>query len=80
MTAKTAKTTTAADTPADATTADTVAPAPVEPTYFAVRDFRDAGTEDSFARGEEVSAPKGRMANYAAAGLVTTDTPAVTGE
>jgi hypothetical protein len=56
------------------------APAKPEITYYATRNFRDAGTEDSFTKGEEVKAGKGRLANYAAAGLVTTEKPAAVGE
>lgn len=66
--------------PADQTTTNAPAPAPAEPVYYAVRDFRDAGTEDQFTKDEEVRAPKGRMGNYIAARLVTTDKPGATAE
>ena len=35
-----------------------------------LRDFKDAGTEKSFAAGETVDVTEGEFINYAAAGLV----------
>lgn len=46
-------------------------------TYYATRDFKDAGTEREFTGGKEMPADvtDGQMANYAHAKLVTTDKP-----
>lgn len=46
-------------------------------TYYATRDFNDAGTERSFAAGGELKdVDDGALANYEAAGLATTEKPA----
>ena len=45
-------------------------------TMYATRDFRDAGSERAFAAGEPIrDVSDGAMANYAAAGLATSDKP-----
>lgn len=44
-------------------------------TYYATRDFSDAGTEKRFAKGEKIEATDGEMGNYVAAGLATEDQP-----
>ncbi|MEH3046506.1 hypothetical protein [Sphingomonas adhaesiva] len=47
-----------------------------ETTMYATRDFRDAGTERAFTRGEAITdVPPGAMANYTAAGLVSRERP-----
>ena len=43
-------------------------------TYYAARDFNDAGTEKAFKRGDDLSAEPG-VENYAAAGLTTSTKP-----
>lgn len=45
-------------------------------TFYATRDFTDAGTTRRFAFGEEVKEAKpGELANYEAAGLISTEKP-----
>lgn len=45
-------------------------------TMYATRDFRDAGTERAFKRGEAIAdVNEGAMGNYAAAGLVAPEQP-----
>lgn len=44
--------------------------------YFAVRDFKDAGTERAFAAGDEIKdVDAGGIGNYLAAGLITDEAP-----
>lgn len=44
--------------------------------HFATRDFKDAGTTRFFERaGEITDVTDGEMANYAAAGLASTEKP-----
>lgn len=45
-------------------------------TYYATKDFIDAGTETLFERGKPMEIDKGTAANYLAAGLASTDKPA----
>ena len=40
-------------------------------TFHATRDFTDAGTGKTFAKGKPVDGTPGEIANYEAAGLVT---------
>lgn len=42
---------------------------------FALRDFNDAGTEQSFKKGAAVELDAGTYANYEAAGLVSDKKP-----
>ena len=42
---------------------------------YATRDFNDAGAEKAFLAGKVVEADEATLANYAAAGLVSTDEP-----
>lgn len=45
-------------------------------TFYATRDFNDAGTTRRFAAGEEIKEAKpGELANYEAAGLASTEKP-----
>jgi hypothetical protein len=45
-------------------------------TYYATRDFKDAGTTRFFERGAEIAdASDGEIANYAVAGLASLDKP-----
>jgi len=37
---------------------------------FIIRDFKDAGTEQSYKQGETQDIPEGQFINYEAAGLV----------
>jgi len=41
---------------------------------YVIRDFKDAGTEQSFAGGSTVEISEGAFINYKAAGLVTEPT------
>lgn len=41
---------------------------------FIIRKFNDAGTEQSFTKGDIVDMNEGNFANYEAAGLVRTPT------
>lgn len=44
--------------------------------FYATRDFKDAGTTRFFERGGEITdAEDGEIANYAAAGLASTEKP-----
>lgn len=44
--------------------------------HYATRDFKDAGTTRFFERGAEITdAQDGEIANYAAAGLASTEKP-----
>jgi hypothetical protein len=50
-------------------------------TMYATRDFKDAGTLRAFEGGKPVEADAATLANYKAAGLVSTDQPqAVSGD
>ena len=42
---------------------------------YIVRDFKDAGTEQSFTAGDIVTISEGAFGNYEAAGLVRKPTP-----
>lgn len=44
-------------------------------TMYATRDFKDAGTLRTFENGKPVDADDATLANYKAAGLVSTDQP-----
>lgn len=44
-------------------------------TYYATKDFIDAGTEALFERGKPMEIDEGTAANYRAAGLASTDKP-----
>ena len=44
-------------------------------THYATRSFTDAGTLRAFENAKPVEADEGTLANYKAAGLVTTDQP-----
>jgi hypothetical protein len=45
-------------------------------TYYATRDFKDAGTTRFFERAAEIKdVTAGEMANYAFAGLASTEKP-----
>lgn len=45
-------------------------------TYYATRDFTDAGTERSFEKGKPLEdVDEGTARNYAAAGLASTEKP-----
>lgn len=45
-------------------------------TYYATREFKDAGTTRYFERGAEITeATPGQIGNYVAAGLASTDKP-----
>jgi hypothetical protein len=50
-----------------------MAKAPESKTFYATRDFKDAGTEKAFEQGKPVEATPGEIANYEAAGLVSTE-------
>ncbi len=39
--------------------------------YVAARAFKDAGTEKQFAEGDPVTGTRAELANYEAAGLIT---------
>ena len=43
--------------------------------HYATRNFTDAGTLRAFENAKPVDADAGTLANYKAAGLVTTDEP-----
>lgn len=43
--------------------------------HYANRHFTDAGTTRAFAPGDHVDVTEAELANYRAAGLVTTDGP-----
>lgn len=47
---------------------------------FALRSFRDAGTEQSFKAGDPVEVDAGAYANYEAAGLVGAKKPDAAGD
>lgn len=44
-------------------------------THYATRSFTDAGTLRAFENAKPVEADEGTLANYKAAGLVTTNEP-----
>ena len=46
------------------------------PKYYATKDFIDAGTERLFERAKEMDIDEPTAANYLAAGLASTETPA----
>lgn len=43
--------------------------------HYATRDFSDRGTERNFTAGAHVDVSEAELANYRAAGLVSTDGP-----
>jgi hypothetical protein len=53
-----------------------MAKAPETKTFYATRDFKDFGTSKAFEQGKPVEAAPGELANYEAAGLVSTEKPA----
>ncbi|MEG3089501.1 hypothetical protein [Sphingomonas sp. PB4P5] len=60
----------------DAATANDTPQVEPSKTYYATRDFGDAGTERQFTKGEKLTdVEHGSLVNYAAAGLASTEKP-----